>query len=387
MEPEDISPDSHGEMEVTDGIWTYSPDPLPPDIQSDHELSSLHSDAIFSLGQLNNLEAWLDSPQIVLSPLIHREAADSSDIETIARVTIEDIYREEAGESPGKNKRERREFAEAANYVKAIRTGIERVENGDQIDVDLICDLHETLLSGVRGEKKNPGELRDILVGVDEEGTQLPDARFVPMAPAQIPYALDRLLDYVRSGGEYPDLIDIALIHYQFETVHPFRDGNGRIGRLLIMLTLYEWERLSGPYLYPSAYFNTNRDQYYRRLLQVGRKAEWREWIEFFLKAINQQSKEALSVAQELDALRRSYQHRYEGSGKVISEMIDFIVEQPYFSEPQAVRQTGRSQPAVNSAIHTLWDNGIIEETTGKETHRRYQAREVLDIVAPYSAR
>lgn len=165
MNPDDISTESHGEVEMANGIWTYSPDPLPPDLQSDHELSSLHSDAIFSLGQLNNLEAWLENPQIVLSPLIHREAADSSDMETIARVTIEDIYREEAGESPGRSKREKREFAEAANYVQAIRVGIERVENGNEIDIDLICDLHETLLSGVRGEKKNPGDFVISLLG------------------------------------------------------------------------------------------------------------------------------------------------------------------------------------------------------------------------------
>lgn len=204
------------------------------------------------------------------------------------------------------------------------------------------------------------------------------------MAPAKIPYALERLLKYVRSGGEYPDLIDIALIHYQFETIHPFRDGNGRLGRLLIMLALYDWGRLSGPYLYPSAYFNTNRDQYYQRLLQVGRSGEWREWVDFFLDAIESQSKEALSVAQNLDELRQDYQRQYEKDGQVISEMVDFIVEQPYFSEPQAVEALGRSQPAVNKAIHKLWDDGIIVEKTGKQTHRRYEAEEVLDIVAPY---
>lgn len=385
MDPEDISSESHGDVEMADGIWTYSPDPLPPNLQSDHSLSRLHSDAIFRLGELNNLEAWLENPQIVLSPLIHREAADSSDIETIARVTIHDIYREEAGESPGKTERERREFAEAANYVQAIRTGIERVEDGEEINIELICDLHETLLSGVRGEYKNPGELRDILVGVDEEGTQLPDARFVPMAPAQIPYALRDLLEYVRSGGEYPDLIDIALIHYQFETIHPFRDGNGRLGRLLIMLTLYDWGRLSGPYLYPSAYFNTNREEYYNKLLQVGRNGEWRDWVEFFLTAIEKQATDALSVAKQLDNLRQKYRSDYEKAGPVINELVDFIVEQPYFSEPQAVDALRRSQPAVNSAIHTLWDDGVIEETTDKETHRRYQANEVLEIVAPYS--
>lgn len=385
MEPDAFTEDSPGEPELVDGTWTYNPDPLPPDIEADHELTRLHSDAVFGLGKLNNLEAWLDDPQIVLSPLIHKEAAGSSDIETISRVTVEDIYRQEAGESPGANMREKEDFVEAANYVQAIRTGMNRLENGDQINVDLICDLHDILMSGVRGEKKNPGELREHIVGVDEKGTRVSEARFVPMPPAKISWALRELLDYVQSGGNYPDLMDIALIHYQFETIHPFRDGNGRVGRLLIMLILYKWEKLPGPYLYPSAYFNTKKDDYYERLLRVNRDGEWREWIEFFLNAIKSQGKEAFSLAQELDHLRRTYVEQYEGQGPVIQELVDYIVEQPYFSEPQAAKAIERSQPAVNNAIHTLLDDEVIIETTGKETHRRYQAEEVMKVVAPYS--
>jgi Fic family protein len=385
MNPDAISEDAPGEVELADGAWTYNPDPLPPDIEPDHELTRLHSEAEFGLGKLNNVEAWLDDPQIVLSPLIHKEAADSSDIETISRVTVEDIYLQEAGESPARNAKEMQDFIEAANYVKSIRAGMGRLENGQIIDVDLICDLHGILLGGVRGESKNPGEFRDHIVGVDEEGTSVSEARFVPMAPAKIPWALERLLEYVRKGGTYPDLMDIALIHYQFETIHPFRDGNGRVGRLLIMLILHEWGKLPGPYLYPSAYFNANKEEYYQRLLSVNRGGEWRDWVEFFLTAIVSQSTEAFYLARELNELREKYERQYDGRGPVIQELVDYIVEQPFFSEPQAAEAIGRSQPAVNTAIHELWDDGVIIETTGKETHRRYRAEEVMRIIAPYT--
>lgn len=384
MDPDDFPSEAPGEVEMEDGIWTYVPEPLPPDVPSGHTLLDKHSEAMYSIGQLNNLEAWFDNPEIIISPMIHREAADSSDIETITRVTLTDIYRQEAGDDLGETEKERRDFAEAVNYVHAIRLGIKRVENGHPIDIDLLRELHMTLLSGVRGGEKKPGELRDILVGVDERGTRVEEARFVPISPARIPYALENLMSYIRSGPEYAPLIDISLIHYQFETIHPFRDGNGRLGRLLIMLILYKWDLLPGPYLYPSAYFKTNKEAYYRMLLDVNRAGKWKEWIEFFLDAIHTQANNAYSVAQELGELRDVYQEQYADRGPVIKELVDFIVEKPYFSEPQAVDSLGRSQPAVNSAINQLWDDGIVEEITGKQRNRRYRAKEVMHIIEPY---
>lgn len=385
MHPGDFVDDPPGEVEMVDGVFAFSPDPLPPAFEATHDLISDNGDAMYALGQLSDLERWLDSPEVILSPLVHREAVDSSNIETTTRLTLSDIYRREAGEVPGDTETERADITEAQNYVEAITTGIEALRDGDQIDRDLLCRLHEILLQGARGERKNPGEFRDDLVGIDEPETPLREARFVPTPPASIPYALRSLLQYIRSGPQYAPLIDLALIHYQFETIHPFEDGNGRLGRLLVMLTLYKWDLLPGPYLYPSSYFNANRDAYLDTLLAVSRDGAWTEWVSFFVQALATQGREAYTVARELLALRDRYREQYQDQGAVVRELIDFIIEQPYFTEPQAVTALGRSQPAVNQAIHTLWDDTVLRETTGQQRNRRYEVPEVLDIVEPYN--
>jgi Fic family protein len=325
---------------MVDGIFTYSPDPLPPDLDPSHDLVTQNGEAMYALGQLSDLETWLDSPEVILSPLVHREAADSSSIETISRVTLSDLYRREAGEDVGTTDTERADIAEAANYIDATRLGIELLEAGEEIDRSLLQQLHEVLMSGVRGAEKHP--------------------------------------------GEYAPLIEIALVHYQFEAIHPFHDGNGRMGRLLIMLALYRRDILPGPYLYPSAYFNERRETYLDRLLAVSQEGAWTEWVEFFLEGIATQSREAYTVARELLALRERYREQYAGAGAVVTELIDFIIRQPYFTEPQAVEATGRSQPAVNKWVRQLWDDGVLRETTGQQRNRRYEATDVLDIVEPY---
>lgn len=385
MRPEDFTDAAPGDVEMVDGIFSFIPDPLPPDLEPAHEIVRLHGEAMYAVGRLADLDVWIDTPEIILSPLIHREATDSSNIETTTRLTLSDLYRREAGEKPGETDTERADIAEASNYVSAITSGIDRLREGEDLDVDLLRDLHELLLSGVRGEEKRPGELREDLVGLDEPGTPLADARFVPPPAANVPYALGNLMQNIKSGPTYAPLVDLALIHYQFETIHPFRDGNGRLGRLLIMLVLFEWDLVPGPYLYPSAYFNTNRDAYLDLLFAVSREGAWDEWIAFFLEAIAEQGREAYTVARELIALRDEYRETYRGDGQVIRDLLDFIVQQPYFTEPQAVEALHWSQPAINIKIRKLRDDGVLRETTGKKRNRRYEAPRVLELVEPYS--
>lgn len=383
MRPDDLSEHAPGRAVLEHGIWTYDPDPLPPRIEPDHDLVRHHGDATYALGRLIQLDDWFDTPGVIIGPMIHREAAESSDLETITPVTIRDLYKEEAGESVGQSAKERRDYIEAVNFISAIREAIDRIEMGESTSIDLLLDLHRTLMSGVRGEDKHPGAMRDTLVGVDIHGTTLEDARFVPMAPAKIPYAFQALIEYISTGPHFASLVDIALIHYQFETIHPFRDGNGRIGRLLMLLVLYEWDLIPGPFLYPSAYFKVHRDRYYDLLLAVNREGAWREWIEFVLDGFERQAKEAYEVAKTLGELRDRYHEQYASSGPVIHEVIDYLIEVPYFSAPQAITATGRSQPAVNDAIDTLWEDGILLETTGHARNRRFLASEVLTIIDP----
>jgi Fic family protein len=384
MRPEEFAEGAPGEIEMVDGVFAFSPDPLPPNLPATHDLLEVNGEAMYALGQLSDLERWLDSPEVVLSPLIHREAVDSSNIETTTRLTLSDIYRREAGEEPGQTATERADITEAQNYIEATEAGMQAVQEDRELDRELLCRLHEILLRGARGEGKNPGELREELVGIGQPGTPLRDARFVPTPPASLPYALRSLLQYVRSGPRFAPLVDLAVIHYQFETIHPFQDGNGRLGRLLVMLLLYEWDLLPGPYLYPSAYFNANRETYLDRLLAVSRDGAWGEWVAFFVRAVAEQGREAYTVARELLALRNRYRDRYQGDGAVINELVDFVIEQPYLTEQQAVASLGRSQPAVNQQIRQLWDDGVLRETTGQQRNRRYEATEVLDIVEPH---
>ena len=383
MRPADLADSAPGRAVMEHGIWTYDPDPLPPRIEPDHDLVQQHGDAAYALGRLHQLDDWFDNPGVILSPMIHREAAESSDLETITPITIRDLYMEEAGDSVGRSAKERRDYVEAVNFITAIREGIDRIEQGEAIDTDLLLDLHRTLMSGVRGEEKRPGALRDDLVGVDVHGTTLDAARFVPMAPAKISYELDDLLQYIATGPHFAPLVDVALIHYQFETIHPFRDGNGRIGRLLMLLVLYQWKLIPGPFLYPSAYFKAHRDRYYDLLLAVNREGAWREWIEFVLDAFTRQAKEAYAVAKALGGLREQYHERYASAGPVRHELIDYLIEVPYFSVPQAVAATGRSQPAVNQATNQLWEDGVLQETTGQARNRRFLASDVIRIIDP----
>lgn len=386
MDPTDFDTDPPGEVKMVDGRYAFVPEFLPPDseLESSHLLVRETGEAMYAIGQLSDLDTWLDSPQVVLSPLIHREAVDSSNIETTTRLTLSDIYRSKAGEAPGDTATERADIAEASNYVEAITTGIGALRAGEQLDIELLCRLHRILLRGARGEQKSPGEFRNDLVGIDKPGTPVSDARFVPAPPANIQYLLQNLLGFIRNGPTYAPLVDLALIHYQFESIHPFQDGNGRLGRLLIMLVLFDWDLLPGPYLYPSSYFNANRDEYLARLLAVSRRGSWEEWISFFIRALGEQGEEAYSVAQRLFALRDGYRREYQEEGPVLRELFDFIIEHPYFTESQAVEAIGRSQPAVNSAIRRLWDDGKIEETTGNKRNRRYEASDILEIVEPY---
>lgn len=385
MRPEDFTDDSPGDVELVDGVFSFIPEPLPPELEPSHELVRLHGEAMYEVGRLADLDVWIDTPEIILSPLIHREATESSNIETTTRITLSDLYRREAGESPGRTETERADIAEASNYVEAITHGIERLRDGDGLGIELLCTLHELLLSGVRGDGKRPGEFREDLVGLDRPGTPLDEARFVPPPATNVPYALDNLIQYIKGGPTFAPLVDLALIHYQFETIHPFRDGNGRLGRLLIMLVLHEWDLVPGPYLYPSSYFNTNRDAYLDLLFGVSRDGDWGAWIKFFLEAIAEQGEEAYTVARELISLRDAYRETYRGEGPVIKELLEFVVQQPYFTEPQAVSALDRSQPAVNAAIRTLWNDGVVSETTGNKRNRRYEVPGILELVEPYT--
>lgn len=367
--------DGPGRIDEYDGLPCHTPATLPPDLTYSDDLLAVYGDAQYALGRLATLERDLENPALLIAPFVHREAAMSSQVEG-TNVTISDIYAHEVGATPERGAAELDDVREAYNYVDAVTQGLRRLDDGDEIDLDLVCDLHETLLGGVRGEEQKPGELRDIPVYIGSSDGGVDDASFVPASPDHLDLLLDQLVSYCRRG-EYPPLIDAALVHYQFEAIHPFRDGNGRLGRLLIMLQLYDAGLLPGPYLYLSAYFKRFGHAYRENLLAVSTDGAYEAWVTFVLDAIAEQAIDAYDTGVELAALRESYREQFPRF-PTARELVDYVFEQPYLTGPRAVEATGRSKPSVYDAIEALESAGIVREVTGKERGQVYEAPEVL---------
>ncbi|SFR98587.1 Fic family protein [Halomicrobium zhouii] len=377
MDPADFTA-GPGRIDDHEGLPCYTPASLPPDLEYTEDLLAVYGDAQYALGRLATLARDIDNPNLLIAPFVHREAAMSSQVEG-TNVTISDIYQHEVGAEPSRSAAELDDVREAYNYVDAVTQGFERLDDGGSIEVDLICDLHETLMGSVRGGEERPGELREVPVYIGARDGTPEDANFIPANPDLVPLLLDQLFSYV-GRGEYPPLIDVALTHYQFETIHPFRDGNGRMGRLLIMLQLYDSGLLPGPYLYLSAYFKRFGDQYREKLLAVSQDGAWEEWITFVLDAIAEQAIDGYDCGIELTELREEYREQFPSS-PTARALVDYCFEQPYLTGPRAVEATGRSKPAVYDAIEKLESAGIVEETTGKQRNKVYEAPEILAVV------
>ena len=365
-----------GELVTSGGDMAFNPDPLPPEIDLTDDLLGVFTEATRNVGQLSGIGRRVDHPSMLISPFIYKEAVVSSEIEG-TRVTLSDLYEFEAGKEGDSEGPTRNELQEVINYVKAVFEGLQYVPE-EGITNDLIRRLHYTLTSGVRGEEKQPGEFRDTEVYIGGSGSE---ARFVPPPPSIVPYAMRNLETYIQTGGRYEQLIDIGLVHYQFETIHPFRDGNGRMGRLLIMLMLCESEWLPDPYLYPSTYFNRNREQYTDLLLAVSQRGAWEEWLEFFLRGISSQAEEAFTRASELLDLRDAYRDRYRSAANSVSQLAIEVFSTPYITPREAEDLLGMSYHTANNAIRTLEEDGVLEEITGNSRNRVFQAREVFDIL------
>lgn len=364
-----------GELVNSGGDIAFKPDTLPPEIEMDDELLDVFTQATNNIGQLSGVGRRVENPSMLISPFIYKEAVVSSEIEG-TRVTLSDVYEYEAGQENDPSGPSRNELKEVHNYVRAVFEGIQKMENG--IDLDLIRSLHNTLMSGVRGGDKKPGKFRDTQVYIGGRGE---DARFVPSPPSVVPYAMQNLETYIQTGGRYQSLIDIGLVHYQFETIHPFRDGNGRMGRLLIMMMMCDDDLLPEPFLYPSSYFNRNREEYTNRLLAVSRDNAWQEWLVFFLRGISQQTEEAFSRASALLDLRDDYRDRYQDDANSVSQLSMEIFAQPYITVNEAKQMIDMAYRTANKAVDRLEEDGVLEETTGQSRNRVYRAKEVFDII------
>lgn len=356
----------------------YLPDDLPPSLELSAEVIELHGRAMHSLGRLDGFWSEIEDPETVFGLFVYKEAEQSSQVEG-THVTVSDML-QKGGDS--KDVREARNYASALRDATASLT--EQGRSRRHLSLDLLKSLHESLMEVGRtdDEDPRPGAFRDRYVWIEEEqqhgyGT---DVRFVPPKPEIATSKMNNFEEYMQHG-EYPALIDIGLLHYQLETVHPFVDGNGRVGRLLIILLLIAEDILVHPLFYLSSYIRRNRDEYTDLLLTVNEEGEWNAWLEFFLTGIREQADEAFSRAKSLLLLREEYRQRYDDAAPSVQALIEALFTEPIFTVSRAAELIDMSYQAANKAVSRLEADGVVEEFTGQERYREFQASEVLTVL------
>jgi Fic family protein len=380
MDPEQYKHTTAGRVvRSPKGYWAFVPNPLPPDLDWTTSLVSSLSEADRSLTHLANLEFKLSNPHLLVRSFVRREAVLSSRIEG-TRATLDDLYLYEAKQLSFLE--ETSDVREVHNYVRALDYGLERMKSLP-VSLRLIREVHARLMEGVRGEKLTPGEFRRSQNWIGPPGSTIESAAFVPPPPEEMLTSLDRLEKFIHAPSGLPPLIRTALIHYQFEAIHPFLDGNGRIGRLLIVLLFSSWGLLSQPAINISAYFESNRQDYYAGLQNVSQSGDWNGWLTFFLNAVSFQSKEAREKIHRLQELREAYLRRLQQDRTLdrLVKVIDLLLGQPIVTIRQVEAYLGVPFPRAQRYVEKLEEHGILQEITGQARNRIYRAGEVLKII------
>lgn len=357
--------------------WTYVPNPLPPKIELDWELANLLSEADTKVGKLSGAGQLLPNPHLLINPFIRREAVMSSRIEN-TQSGLEELFLFEADNESEHTP----DVQEIANYVSAMEYGIKRLPDLP-VSSRLICEIHEILMKGVRGEHATPGLMRTRQNWIGPPGCTLVDATYIPPSVSDMQVCFSDLEKYIHSNSKEPTLIQTALVHYQFEAIHPFVDGNGRVGRLLITFMLIEKGLLSQPILYLSDFFERYRDTYYELLLNVSQKGDWRGWLTFFLNGVLQQSEDALSTIQKLLALKDEYEKIARGPKvpKAVNPLIDYLFGKPIISISELAKTWKSSFPTVQRGVDYLIERGKLREITGRQRNRLFVADEILNAI------
>ena len=359
------------------GYAAYVPEPLEPEIAFDPELVAGLSAADRALSELAGIARTLPNPHLLIGPFTRREAVLSSRIEGTQASLSDLFYFEAAGPREARSP----DVAEVANYVRAMEHGLARLADLP-ISLRLLREIHAVLLDGVRGAGEAPGAFRQSQNWIGEPGCSLDGAVYVPPPPAEMNEALDAFEKYFHAPSRLPPLVRLALIHYQFEAIHPFRDGNGRIGRLLITLLLCAEKLLAKPLLYLSAFFEKYRDDYYRRLLGVSQRGEWTAWIAFFLRAVETQARDAIQQSDELLRLREAYRERMQAAraSALLLQLIDDLFASPAITNRKASKRLSITPRSSQRNIDKLVAAGILTELTGLQRNRVYVAFEIIKI-------
>jgi Fic family protein len=369
------------------GYLAYIPARLPPEpaLALDAETIDLLSRADQALGKLDGIATAtiLPNPDLFVGMYVRKEALLSSQIEGIDS-TLDEVIRFEEGEAPAEGKR-LHDTAEVVNYVRALNYGIRRLADLP-LSLRLIREIHAELMRGVRGEGKAPGEFRKTQNWIGAQGANLANATFIPPPVPDMTEALDNFEKFLHERKEHPErahlpvIIECALIHAQFETIHPFLDGNGRLGRLLVALLLHERRVLSQPLLYLSLYLKGNRLEYYDRLTAVRKSGDWEGWTKFFLKGVEQTGLEAVETAKRVIAFREQALRTASSLGSTELKLIEFLFGHPLTDIQTAQRHLDVSYNTSAGAIARLQRANLVKETTGRLRNRVFRFAAYLDL-------
>lgn len=363
-------------------VKAFVPDSLPPkpSLKLDAKISYALDSATLELGRLNVAANIVPNIDWFIYGFVRKEAVVTSQIEGY-EPTLSDLFSWEAKsdrQEPGLD------LKEVCNYLDALEYARAELANprGLPISLRLLKQTHKRLMQGVRGAAKQPGHFRTSQNWIG--GARPGNAAFVPPPPDKLTDCLDSLEKYIHKGNDLPQLVRIGLVHVQFETIHPFLDGNGRLGRLLIALLLEQWRLLSSPLLYISVYFKRNRAEYYDRLASIRKDGDWEGWTLFFLEGVASMGREATVTAEELfKLLERDRLTLLGATNSSVSglRLLDQLASHPYMTLSRAVQVLGTSKPTATKAMSLLAENGILREMDTEKRPRTFVYQEYIDLL------
>lgn len=355
---------------------SFRPAPLPPEIDMDREMAAALADAARTLATLDTLSAYIPNTNLFVSMYVRKEALMSSQIEG-TQATLEDVLDPLIEQNANQN------VADVINYIKATEYALERLHTLPLCN-RLIKETHAVLMAGVRGQEKSPGEFRTSQNWIGAAGSTLKTARYIPPMPEDMIQAMSDLEKYINSNDALDVLIQAALLHYQFETIHPFLDGNGRIGRLLITLFLMEKNALSTPALYISYYLKKNRIEYYDRMSEVRNKDNYEQWIKFFLLAIKESAEDAAQTIHTLNHLHEKNVQIIQKMGRAATTaqmLFAYLEQNPIIDIKKTAADLELSFSTVSGAVKRLGDAGILVQTNNASRNRVFAYEAYLEIL------
>jgi Fic family protein len=359
--------------------YAFVPNRLPPTIAYDEAMVSSLGRAMLALGRLDQSITDLPNPSILSRSFLRREAVTSSRIEG-TRADLSDLVLHEVTGLPDQDSE--RDAQEVENYLNALIYALDQPEDRS-VSISLIRELHQLLLDGVRGSYLEPGQIRTRQNFIGTQRDTVDTARYVPPPPDAVRDLLLDLEGFIDAPSQIPALVRIALVHYQFEAIHPFLDGNGRLGRLLVALLLQRWGIMAYPAVDLSAYVLRHRDQYIDGLLRVSLAGDWRGWITFFLEAFEIQANDAFDRSRRVIALRDHYGQTLVGLLRSSSpdRLLDDLFEHLTITVKRAAELLGVSFTTAQRFVEKLVDLGVLEEMSGRQRDRVYRARQVIAIL------